>query len=285
MRQDIIKLYKKAQRLGFAIGAFNFSTNEILKGIVNSAMKLKSPVIVSCSEGERHFFGAEESVGITHAINFKFPHVILHADHTKSLKEVKKVVDAGYPSIHFDGSSLAYRDNLRQTKMAVAYAHKHHVFVEGELGGIPGGSNIHNQSIRSVEKEEYMTNPDQAAEFVKETGVDSLAVNIGNAHGIWKDKPNLDFERLKNIKNKTGSFLVLHGGSGISPNDFRKAIKCGINKININTEIRIAYELSLEEGLRNRNDYTPYHYLGKTSRAISKVVEKNMIIFKSEKKI
>ncbi len=285
MRGKIIRLYKKADKKGFALGAFNFSTNEILKGIIFAAKKLKAPIIISTSEGERNFFGCEESVAVYNAIRKKYPHVILHADHTKSFKELKKIIDAGYPSVHFDGSKLSFRHNVRETKRAADYAHSKNVFIEGELGGITGGSTTHKERLKDVLTEDILTKPEQAKEFVELTGVDSLAISIGNAHGIWKDKPKLDFERLKDIKKRTGKFLVLHGGSGISAKDFRKSISLGINKININTELRVAYAHSLLKSLNKREDYTPYHYLKDVSAAISKVVEEKIIIFKADKKI
>ncbi|KYK25094.1 hypothetical protein AYK26_02775 [Euryarchaeota archaeon SM23-78] len=285
MRHWIIKLYKKANDKGFALGAFNFSTNEILKGIVDAAVKLKAPIIIETSEGERNFFGLEESVAVYHAIKKKYPHVILHADHTKSFEEIKRIIAAGYPSVHFDGSKLSFRHNIRETKRAAEYAHAHDVFIEGELGGIVGGSTMHKKSLKDVLTKDIMTDPEQAKEFVELTGIDSLAISIGNAHGIWKDKPKLDFERLKAIAKATGKFLVLHGGSGISASDFRKAISLGINKININTEMRVAYAHALLKGLHNREDYVPYHYLKDVSAAVSKVVEEKIIIFKAENKI
>ncbi len=285
MRHRIIKLYKKAENKHFALGAFNFSTSEILKGIINAAIKLKAPVIIATSEGERDFFGLEESVAVYHAIRKRYPHVILHADHTKSFEELKRVVDAGYPSVHFDGSKLSYRHNVRETKKAVDYAHANGVFIEGELGGITGGSTTHKERLKDVLTEDIMTNPDQAQEFVELTGIDSLAISIGNAHGIWKDRPRLDFDRLKEIKQKTGKFLVLHGGSGISAADFRKAIKLGIDKININTETRVTFAQALLKALHHREDYVPYHYMKEVIDAISKEVESHIIIFKAEKRI
>ena len=285
MRHRIINLYKKSDKKHFGIGAFNFSTNEILKGIVAAAVKLKAPIIISTSEGEREFFGLEESVALYDVIKKKYPHVVLHADHTKTFDEVKRLVDAGYPSIHFDGSKLSYRHNIRETKKAANYAHARNVFIEGELGGITGGSTTHKEKLKDVLTADILTNPEQAGEFVKITGIDSLAVSIGNAHGIWRDKPRLDFDRLKAIKKATGKFLVLHGGSGISAADFRKAIGLGINKINVNTELRVAYAHALLKGLHKREDYVPYHYMEDVSNAVSKVVQEKIIIFKAEKKI
>jgi ketose-bisphosphate aldolase len=284
LRKEIISIYKKADSKGFAIGAFNFSTMEIVRGITSSAIKLKAPVIISNSEGERGFFGLMESVAVYKVIKSRHPYTILHADHTHSFAEIKKVVDAGYPSVHFDGSELDYKTNLRETKKAADYAHKNNVFIEGELGGIRGGSTKHTESLSTVVKEELLTNPKQAEEFIKITGVDSLAVSVGNAHGLWAEQKKLDFERIKEIKYRTGAFLVLHGGSGISGADFRKAILCGINKININTEIRIGFEKALQKGLMERTDDIPYHYLGKVSEGVSKIVEDKMITFKAEKR-
>ncbi|MBN2142381.1 class II fructose-bisphosphate aldolase [Candidatus Woesearchaeota archaeon] len=283
-RESIIKLYRKAWLGGYAIGAFNFSTMDLVHGIHETAIAMKAPVIIATSQGERNFFGCEESVAVYNVLKARHPPTILHADHTKTLEELKKVVDAGYPSVHFDGSGLDYLTNLEQTRKAVEYAHAHDVFIEGELGGIPGGSSLHKESIKSVAKEEYLTHPEQAKDFVNRTGVDSLAVNVGNAHGIWKDAPKLDFKRIQKIKELTGKFLVLHGGSGIRPIDFRRAIAHGITKININTEMRIAFEKAIEQGLAERTDDTPYKYLGHAHEAVAKVVRDKIVIFKSEKK-
>lgn len=281
-RDFIIGLYNKANKNGFAIGAFNFSTMDIIKGIHGTAIKMKAPVIMSNSEGERGFFGYEESVAMYQLLKKRHNPTILHADHTKSYAEIRKVIDAGYPSVHFDGSELDYETNIRETRRCVEYAHANDVFIEGELGGIRGGSTMHTESLKDIVKEELLTKPEQAYEFCEKTGVDSLAISIGNAHGLWSEQKKLDFERIKKIKLLTSKFLVLHGGSGITAPDFRQAILCGINKININTETRMAFEKALLSGLAERKDDIPYHYLGKLSDAVSKVVEEKMIIFMTE---
>lgn len=278
-------IYSDADKKGYAIGAYNFSTVEILKGIHNTAIKMKAPVIISNSEGERAFFGLDENIALYNMLKRRHNHTILHADHTKTFEEIKRVIDAGYPSVHFDGSELPYETNIRETKRVVDYAHSRSVFVEGELGGIKGGSTLHKESLKDVVKEEFLTKPEEAAEFCKKTGVDSLAISIGNAHGLWAEQKKLDFDRIKRIKELTGKFLVLHGGSGITSADFRKAISCGITKININTEIRLAYEKALLKGLGERTDDVPYHYLSKVSTEVGKAVEEKMIIFMTENKI
>jgi ketose-bisphosphate aldolase len=283
---DFIRsIYAKSGKEQFAIGAYNFSTLDILNGIHATAIRMRAPVIIANSEGERSFFGLEENIALYRILRKRHPQTILHADHTKTFEEIKKVVDAGYTSVHFDGSELSYETNLRETKRVVDYAHARDVFVEGELGGIKGGSTTHKESLKEVIKEEFLTKPEEAKEFCERTGVDSLAISIGNAHGLWAEQKKLDFERIKKIKALTGKFLVLHGGSGISPSDFRKAIESGINKININTEIRMAYEKALLKGLAERTDDVPYHYLAKVSAAVSGIVEEKMIIFRTEGKI
>lgn len=283
-KEFIIKMYQDAQKRKYAIGAFNFSTMELMHGIHNAALKNKAPVIMSNSEGERAFFGREESVALWNVLKSRHPKTVLHADHTKSFAEVKKVIDAGYPSVHFDGSELDYKTNLRETKKCADYAKKYNVFIEAELGGIKGGSTFHKEGLKDVVKDEYLTKPDEAKEFCEFTGIDSLAISVGNAHGIWADRKKLDFERIKAIKAKTGKFLVLHGGSGITPVDFRKAIDCGINKININTETRLAFEKALLKGLAERTDDVPYRYLGHVHEAVSEEIGEKMVIFRAEKK-
>ncbi|TSC53595.1 MAG: ketose-bisphosphate aldolase, partial [Parcubacteria group bacterium LiPW_39] len=243
------ELFKKAQLGKYAIGSFNFSTAEILKAIVLAAKELNSPVIVSTSEGEAKFFGMREAVALVESWRHgtKLP-IILNLDHGKSLESIKKAIAAGYSAIHFDGSELAYEQNVTQTKLVVKYikdvekTFDRQIIVEGELGYLRGSSAVHQEALEI--KPEDLTSPEQAKEFVEKTGVDSLAVVIGNAHGVFTNsEEKLNLERLAQIKEALGEkvFLVLHGGSGISDEDIKKAIELGIVKINVNTELRVAY--------------------------------------------
>ena len=214
---NIKEILKQAREGHCAIGQFNISNLETVKAVLGAARNLQTPVIIGTSEGEREFIGRRQIVKLIEAYQEESQTpIILNADHTKSFEEIKKAVDAGYSAVHFDGSELAFEENIKITKEVMEYAksRNENILVEGELGYLRGGSNIHE----AVEiKEEDMTKLDEAAEFVKETGIDSLAIVIGNVHGIVKGgNPNLNLERLKKIKKVAGeTFLVLLGGSGI----------------------------------------------------------------------
>ena len=283
------RLYDKASKEKYAIGHFNFSTMAILHGITNAAVKLKSPVIVALSEGEELYFGADEAVAVEDALNYKHKsmknQIVLHADHHKTFEACKRVADAGFQSIHIDASKNDFKTNLQITKKVVNYCKKKDIWVEGELGHVGGASTLHDVDISKVTGPEFMTDINEAKEFVEKTGVDALAINIGNAHGVWKGIPKLDFELLKKIKKLTKIPLVLHGGSGISEVDFKKAIRLGIDKININSEMRIAYGVALTKAMRARKNFTPYDYMLKPMSAVEKVVNEKIKIFGSENKL
>ena len=215
--------------------------------------------------------------------------IILNADHSKSFESAKEAFDAGYTGIHFDGSELAYEENLKITKRVVEYVKSKNpdVIVEGELGRVPGGSQLHAEAIEL--KESDFTDPDLAAEFVKESGIDSLAVSYGNIHGIFgkelEGTEKLDIERLKAIRAKVGICLVLHGGSGILAPDIKESIKNGIVKVNINTELRVAYVEALRIALHRTGETTPYKIWPPVIEAVKYVVEEKIKLFGSENKV
>ena len=282
MKINAKEFLKKARDGHYAVGQFNISNLETLKAILGAARNLKSPVIIGTSEGEREFIGRRQIVKLIEAYQeeLQIP-IILNADHTKSFEEIKKVVDAGYSAVHFDGSELSFEENIKITKEVMEYAKSRdeNILVEGELGYLRGGSNIHE----TVEiKAEDMTKSDEATEFVKATGIDSLAVIIGNVHGIVKGgNPKLDLERLRKIKEAAGKvFLVLHGGSGIAEKDIQEAIKIGIVKININTELRVAYTSALRNFLSEKpEETTPYKIFPDVISVIQKITEDKMKLF------
>lgn len=287
-------ILKKAQAGKYAVGSFNFSTAEVLKAIILAAKELNSPIIVSTSEGEGEFIGMAEAVALVGAWRHgtKLP-IILNLDHGKSLESVKKAVEAGYNAVHFDGTSLAYEENILQTKAAVDYIRKiekdygREIIIEGELGYLRGSSSVHQEVLEI--KPEDLTSLEQAKDFIGRTGVDSLAVVIGNAHGVFaKGEERLDLERLAQIKNVLGDkvFLVLHGGSGIPEEDIKKAIELGIVKINVNTELRVAYKEGLEEELKEKpQETTPYKILQPSFEAVKKVVAEKIKLFGSESRV
>lgn len=287
-------ILKSAQFGRYAIGSFNFSTAEILKAIVLAAKELNAPVIVSTSEGEGEFIGVAEAAALVGAWRhgMKLP-IILNLDHGKSLESVKQVIEAGYNAAHFDGSALSYEENIARTKEAVDYIREiekrdnREIIVEGELGYLRGSSSVHNEALQI--KPEDLTTPEQAKDFVERTGVDSLAVVIGNAHGVFASgQERLNLERLAQIRAVLGEkvFLVLHGGSGIPADDIKKAVELGIVKINVNTELRVAYKEGLAEELKEKpSETTPYKILGPSFEAVKKVVAEKIKLFGSENKI
>lgn len=268
--------FQKAEREKWAIGQFNFSTLEQFNGILEAAKKLKAPIILGTSEGESKFINLDLAAGL---IKFwrkelNLP-IFLNLDHGKSFEYTKEAIDGGYDTVQFDGSELSFEENIKITKKVVDYAHKKGVLVEGELGRISSAG----------DKKKFFTNLNQIEEFVKKTKVDRLAISIGNVHGVCRDMPKLDLERLKKIKEKIKTHLVLHGGSGISDKEIKKAIRLGIVKININTELRIIWRKCLEDYLKkNSNECKPYKILPYVSAKIQKKVEEKIKLLGSTNK-
>ena len=278
---ELDQILKKAKREKWAIGQFNFSTIEQLKGIIGAAKKLSAPVILGTSEKESKFLGLEETIAQVRILENKMGlKLFLHLDHGKDLNYIKRAVDLGFDSVHFDGSELPFKENLKLTKKIVNYGHKKNVLVEGELGYLRGESRFFQKKKVAIKKED-LTRPKQAQEFVEKTKVDLLAPAIGNVHGIYPEMPELDFERLKEIREKTNAFLVLHGGSGLSRDEIKKAIKFGIQKININTELRLVWRESFLKILKTSKEIKPYIILPQVSQAIEKKVEKYIKLFGS----
>ena len=285
------EILKSAQLNKYALGAFNFSTAEVLKAIVVVAKELSAPIIISTSEGEADFLGMREAKALVDAWRYgaKLP-IILNLDHGQSLEKIKKAVAAGYNAIHFDGSNLSYEQNVLQTKAVVDYIRgvektfDRKIIIEGELGYLRGTSAVHKEKLEIEESD--LTSPDQALDFVERTGVDSLAVVIGSAHGVFAaGEEKLKLERLAEIKQALDDkvFLVLHGGSGIPDEDIKKAIELGIVKINVNTELRLAYKSGLEKELAEKpQEAAPYKLLTESFEAVKKVVAEKIKLFGSE---
>lgn len=278
-------LLKKAQNEHFAIGAFNTSNLEITKAIFFAAQKLHSPVILQTSEKEAlHGLISKIATLIRKfAEDVDIP-VALNLDHSHSFEMIQKCIAAGYTSVMIDGSNLSFDKNIALTKRVVVYAHKRRIPVEGELGVVPTPKKFVKVAVKESEREKLMTDPDQAQEFVKKTGIDFLAVAIGNAHGIYKGKPKLDFRRLRDIKSKVNIPLVLHGGSGISSYDIKKAIRFGICKINVNTELRLAFSNALRKILASKKAFIPYQIMKPAEKAVEKIVFEKIKIFGSANK-
>lgn len=283
-------LFDKALRENYAIGQFNISTDVQLRAIIETAIELKSPVIIGASENERKFFGDAQLVALVKSWEniYKYP-IIINADHSKTFNSAKSAIDAGFNAVHFDGSALEFKENILITTRVTKYAREtnENIVVEGELGYLRGGSNIHKEKTKILDGD--LTKPVEAQEFYQKTNIDNLAIVIGNIHGIEAKmkNPNLHINRLKEINSLLpNAKLVLHGGSGTPIEDIKMAINFGIVKININTELRIAYSKALRKYLLNNpEEVKPYNILAPTIEDTKDVVKKKINLFGSGNKI
>lgn len=283
---NLLDIIKDAEENKVAVGHFNISDTEILKGIFSAAHKLAVPIIIGTSEGERDFIGVRQAVALIKSLREEYDYpIFLNADHTYSFEKVKEAVDAGYDAIIFDGAKLTFEENLKITKKCVDYAKSVNpkIVVEGELGYIGTSSKLLDEIPEGADvSDEHLTKPDEIERYVKETGVDLIAPAVGNLHGmlIGSDNPALNIERIKQLRQAGGVPIVLHGGSGITDEDFVKAIDAGVSMIHINTEIRVAYrngiKLSLQE---NPDEVAPYRFMKEGVHYVQNVVEKRLRLF------
>ncbi len=289
------EMFAKAINSDYAIGAFNVNNMEIIQGIVEAAQIEEAPLILQVSAGARKYAkpvylkklveAAVEDTGVD---------VALHLDHGEDFEICKKCVDDGFTSVMIDGSKHSFEENIALTKQVVEYAHAHGVVVEAELGKLAGVEDNIKVDARSA----TFTDPDEAAEFVERTGVDSLAIAIGTSHGAYKFKgePYLDFERLKKIHGLIPNTpLVLHGASsvlkefvdrcnefggkipgaqGVPEDMIHEAVKYGICKVNVDTDLRLAMTAEIRRVLsENPGEFDPRKYLGPGRDAITRMVQ------------
>jgi fructose-bisphosphate aldolase, class II len=289
---SLLEHLKKSQNTGVAIGHFNISDLVLLKAAFGAARDLNLPVLVGLSEGEREFVGTREIAAFVRTLReeFDFP-IFLNADHTHSLAKGEEAAKAGFDAIVFDLSALPIEENVRQTKQAVEILKGINpgMLVEGEIGDIGSGSEIHESS---PDLKKGLSTPEEAKQFVESTGVDILAPAVGNMHGMLKSmvegetKKHLDIGRIAAIKKAAGVFLTLHGGSGTDDGDLRKAIAAGINIVHINTELRVAWRRGLEEGLAEKPDeVVPYKILPVAVESVKQVVSSRLKLFNGERSL
>ncbi|NMD42016.1 MAG: class II fructose-1,6-bisphosphate aldolase [Firmicutes bacterium] len=228
----------KAEKEGYAVGAFNCNNMEIVQAIARAAEEERAPVIIQASQGAIRYAGLQYIVALVKqaAAEVSVP-VVLHLDHGTSFEQAIQCIRYGFSSIMIDGSQYPLEENIELTAKVVEVAHAAGVSVEGELGRIGGTED----DISVSDAEAFFTDPAEANYFVKQTGVDALAISIGTAHGRYKGVPRLDFPRLKQIKEAIPCPIVLHGSSGVADGDIKKAVKLGVSKFNIDTNIREAF--------------------------------------------
>ena len=282
---------QEAQAREAAVGHFNISDLVLLKAVLGAARELNVPVMVGLSEGEREFVGTRQIGALVRSLRdeFDFP-IFLNADHTHSLAKGMEAARAGFDAIVFDLSALPFEENVRQTKQAVEALKAIHpaMLVEGEIGDIGTGSEIHDSS---PDLSKGLSTPEEAKQFVESTGVDILAPAVGNMHGMLRSmvkgetKKRLDIERIAGIKRATETFLTLHGGSGTDDDDLGRAIAAGINIVHINTELRVAWRRGLEQGLAQMPDeVAPYKILPPAVAAVKQVVVSRLRLFNEKRR-
>ena len=275
MLVNLIEILKTAEEKKCAVGAFNTPNLECVKAVLDAAERLGVPVIISHAELHEEVspLAVIGPVMMQAAEKAKVP-VCVHLDHCETLSYMKQALDIGFTGVMYDGSTLPYEENLENTKKTVAMAKEYNCGVEAELGALASREGGGHSASGPV-----YTDPDEAVAFCRETGIDALAPSFGTAHGIYKSKPVLDLERVKVIAERTGLPLVMHGGSGVSPEDYRKGIANGLRKINYYSYMSKAGTQAVKE-LLEKEDVTFFHDLALAAeKAMSEDAEKAMRVF------
>ena len=273
----------KAFNEGYAIPQFNITNLEWIKYILEKCNELRSPVILGASEGAIKYMGGYSVVynlvnSLYKELNIVVP-VVLHLDHGTSIESCKKAIDSGFTSVMIDASKYELNENIRITKDVVDYAKLKNVSVEAEVGSIGGIEDNISANIRYADVEDCYT-------FVKSTTVNSFAPALGTVHGFFKGELNIDFNRMKKIKEKVNMPLVLHGGTGVPEELIKMSISNGISKINIDTELKSAWNKAVREFMiDNEKEYDPRKIIGSGEKAIKEVIDKKINLFGSLNKI
>ena len=271
----------------YALGAFNIDNQETLKAIVLAAVNKQAPFLVEVSQGEVDALGLDNIRSLVDNYRDQYGlEVYINLDHSPSVDAAKAGIDAGFEFIHIDISQANHdatrEEIIAQTKEVVAYAVKTGALVEAEERYFMGSSNLHTEAIDYEEVKKYNTKPDQAVDFVSRTGIDTFAAQIGNLHGKYPVPKKLDLDLLAQIRAAITSNISLHGGSGTPGHYFVGAVQIGVSKININTDMRIAYRRTLEQQLAdNPNEYAVVKLMDKVVDAVHEVVESKIDMFNS----
>ncbi len=296
------EMMKAAREGAYAVGAFNINNMEFLQAITGAAAELSSPVIIAISEGAIKYAGFRTIVSMVRLAAEERPVPIsLHLDHGKDLAVIETCIDGGFTSVMIDGSALPFEENIAVTKKVVDLAKSKGVSVEGELGKLAGIED----NVSVAERDAALTDPAQAEEFVAKTGVDALAIAVGTSHGAYKFKgePRLALDRISDIASRVPCLLVLHGASGVKQENVEianrfgaalkgakgvpdgaivEAIRRGISKVNIDTDMRIAFTAYLRKALAEKaEEIDPRKILGPARDAIRETVKEKMLLFQS----
>ena len=276
---NTVDILRHAEKYSYAVGAFNIINLEFLNGILEAAERMRSPVILNIAESHFPYVNIEQ---ITPAIRYMADNVcvpvVLNLDHGLSVETVVRALRCGFSSVMYDASKKSLEENIEETRLVVRMAHAVGVSVEAELGRVGGAEG----GGKARARREFFTNPDEVERFVAETGVDALAVAVGNAHGFYEGTPELDFDLIAALKRRAGIPLVLHGGSGIPDDDFRRAISLGIRKINYFTEMSKLAADRIRELIRSSDDNLLHDLVLEAKNRIREVVMERIRVFGSE---
>lgn len=268
-----------AQKRGYAVGAFNVNNMEIIQAIIEAAEETRSPVIIQASQGGIEYAGIDYLAGLAKVAAEKATvPVAIHLDHGTDFGQIVSCIRHGFSSVMIDASKLPLEENIAETKKITEIAHAVGVSVEAELGKI-GGTEDH---ISVDEADATYTDPEEAKYFMEKTGVDSLAIAVGTAHGVYQGEPNIDFDRITEIAKLVDVPLVLHGSSGVAYEDLKEAISRGICKINIDTDLRASFtNTAIEYAKNNPDNIDPRKMLGPAREAMKATIKEKMEVFGS----
>lgn len=268
------KMLLDAQANGYAVPAFNIHNLETVQAVTETAEALRSPVILAATPGTFSYAGRDyiQAITETAAARCTVP-VALHLDHHEHIDDIRESLTLGTKSVMIDASHHPFAENIAMTKKVVQYARQKDATVEAELGRLGG----QEDDLVVDQADAYYTDPDAAKEFVDKTGIDSLAVAIGTAHGLYSSEPKIDFDRLAEIQKRVSIPLVLHGASGILEQDVRRCIKLGCAKVNIATELKIPFSDKLRHYLNDHPEASdPRKYMAPAKEAMKKIVEEKI---------
>lgn len=283
MVTSVKEILQKAKDGGYAVGAFNTVNLETTRAIVEAAQEMKSSVIIQITEKTMEYAGGR---GIFHLVKndaeFYAPEIPIgiHLDHGKSLELIERAIEIGFNSVMYDGSRKNYIDNITITKKAADFAHEKGASIQGELGSVPY---LSEQKTGEPDWDKYMTNPEQAKDFVEKTGIDALAVAVGNAHDFFKERETPDWERLSKIRSLVDIPIVMHGASDWDDGKVEEAIKRGVSCFNVDTNTRVAFVNTLSGLFRGDREpgFDLRSILGEARDAVKESIKKKIALYGS----
>ncbi|PMC35763.1 ketose-bisphosphate aldolase [Bacillus sp. UMB0899] len=281
MYTTLKEVTRMAEQLNYTVGSFNTHNLEMLPDMIRAAKELGAPIIIQTSIDTAKYIGHENFVAVCKSMaSNEMVDVVLHLDHARDFDDIKEAIDKGYTSVMYDGSHLPFKENIMKTRAVVAYAHKYGVSVEGELGTIGGTE----EGIHVDENDKVYTDPKDAEEFVKATGVDALAIAIGTNHGQYKSKTEVNLPLLKEINAAVDVPLVIHGGTGVNEKDIPELINNGIRKFNVGTELLVAWTQTAKETFgETKITKSLRHNIIPCNKAVKEIVKHKIAIFMNKK--